>query len=32
VVDGKTIHEGVYAKKWSKEGYYRFTTLEGMKE
>lgn len=32
VVDGKIIHEGGYIKKWNKEGYWRFTTAEGMKE
>lgn len=30
VVDGKTIYEGGYVKKWSKDGYYRFTSVEGM--
>ncbi len=30
VVDGKTIYEGGYVKKWSKDGYYRFTSEEGM--
>lgn len=30
IVDGETIFEGQYAKKWSKEGYYRFTSLDGM--
>ena len=30
VVDGKTIYEGGYVKKWNKDGYYRFTSEEGM--
>ena len=32
VVDGKIIHEGGYVKKWNRDGYWRFTTAEGMKE
>ena len=32
VVDGETIFNGSYVKKWNKEGYWRFTTAEGMKE
>lgn len=32
VIDNKVIHEGSFVKKWSKEGYYRFTSLKGMEE
>lgn len=32
VVDGDTVYEGEFVKKWSKEGYYRFTTPDGIEE
>lgn len=32
VVDGETVYEGEFIKKWSKEGYYRFTTPDGIEE
>lgn len=30
VIDGETVYEGDYVKKWSKDGYYRFTTAEAL--